>query len=113
MKLIRMYYSTIDGVNIHKACETIEEARSWAMTWVGEHPEIGSYYAISGDGIGKVMVDDCSIRDIFPENAVYVFIVHTLDSHEHIGPFGSHRAAYNWAYDRGYSFSIEAQRVDK
>ena len=35
--------------------------------WVGAHPEIGSTYAVSGDGVGKVTCQGVSLSELFPE----------------------------------------------
>ena len=113
VKKITVIYDSIDGYHEERGCETIEGARAWAMHWVGECPELGRYYAVSADGIGKITVHGVTVRDIFPENAEYIFTVHTLDSHEHWGPFGSYRAAYSYAYDRKATFQIQVQRIDQ
>lgn len=115
VKQISIIYTSIDGVNKVRHCETIAGARAWAMYWVGECPELGLYYAVSADGVGKVTVSGLTIHDLFPEHAEYVFTVHTLDSHEHFGPFGSYSAAFNFIYDkdRHATYQIEVQRVDK
>jgi hypothetical protein len=33
---------------------------------VGDHPEMGTRYAISGDGIGKITVENSTLTDLFP-----------------------------------------------
>lgn len=113
VKQISIIYESIDGCNKVRHCETLAGARAWAMYWVGECPDLGSYYAVSADGIGKVMVNGCSIHDIFPPTAKYIFTIHTLDSHEHYGPFGSYKAAFDYAYNHCSSWQIEVQRLDK
>jgi len=92
------------------------------MHWVGECPDLGLYYAVSSDGVGKVEVSgsytenfrvyQVYIRDLFPEDAEYVFTVHTLDSHEHFGPFGTYSAAWRFAHDKGNTFQVQVQRVN-
>jgi hypothetical protein len=109
--MISVHYESIDGYYEARTCETIDGARAWAMHWVGQHPTLGMAYAVSDDGVGKVTVHGCNIRDVFPEGAEYVFTLHTLDSHEHFGPFGSYKAAWNYGYDRRNTFQIQVQRV--
>lgn len=113
VRQISIIYQSIDGYNKVRHCETLGGARAWAMYWVGECPDLGLYYAVSADGIGKITVHGATIRDIFPENAEYVFTVHTLDSHEHWGPFGTYQAAYSHAYDKKATFQIQVQRIDQ
>lgn len=68
MSFVQVSYYSIDGVQKHENFHTIEEARAFAQKWVGEHPEIGRGYAISGDGIGKVTVRGCSLYELFGLN---------------------------------------------
>jgi len=110
---IDLHYTTVDGYYESRSFETIEGARSWAMHWVGQCPELGMAYAVSGDGVGKIQCYGCTVRDLFPDDAEYVFTLHTLDSHEHIGPFGSYKAAWNYGYEHRYSFMIQVQRIDQ
>ena len=63
---IMVTYTAIDGTREDDAFDTIEEASTWARTWIGNHPEIGSTYAVSADGIGKIEVMGCEIADLFP-----------------------------------------------
>jgi len=110
--VITIHYESIDGVHKFRHCETIDGARAWAMWWVGQYPEVGRYYAVSSDGVSKVTVSGCYIQDVFPENAQYVFTIHTLDSHEHFGPFGTYSAAWRFAHDKGNTFQVQVQRID-
>lgn len=64
---IKVRYSSIDRYSESRRFKTLAGARKYAAKWVGEHPEIGSYYAVSGDGVGKIEVSgDASLKDIFP-----------------------------------------------
>jgi hypothetical protein len=110
---ITVHYTTVDNYYESRSFETIEGARAWAMHWVGQCPELGMVYAISSDGVGKIQCYGCTVRDLFPEDAEYVFTIHTLDSHDHFGPFGSYKAAFNWGYEHRHTFMIQVQRVDK
>ena len=59
-------YSSIDGYSKTGRFVTLKGARDFARKWVGEHPEIGSTYAVSADGVGKVTVTGCAVADLFP-----------------------------------------------
>jgi hypothetical protein len=63
---ITVYYTSIDGCRQKKIYKNLQKARAWAQYWIGEHPEIGSHYAVSGDGVGKITVDGASLYDLFP-----------------------------------------------
>jgi len=64
---IRVVYSSIDHCRKVRSFKTLTGARKFAQLWVGQHPTIGSCYAVSDDGVGKVTVDGCTLRDLFPE----------------------------------------------
>jgi hypothetical protein len=64
---ITIRFSSLDGWRQTRKFKTLRGARAYAQKWVGEHPEIGSSYAVSGDGIGKVTVVGCTLAQLFPE----------------------------------------------
>jgi len=64
--MIAIRYRTVDGANVRRTFQTINGARRFAHKWVGAHPEIGTRYAISGDGVGKITCEGCSLDDLFP-----------------------------------------------
>jgi len=64
---ITVRYSSIDHYHKSRSFKTLEGARKFAHHWVGEGPEIGIGYAVSGDGIGKITVSGCSLYDLFPK----------------------------------------------
>ena len=33
---------------------------------IGRHPELGGHYAVSGDGVGKITCDGCTLAELFP-----------------------------------------------
>lgn len=55
-----------DGRSTSRFFKTLARARRYAQERVGETPEIGSYYAVSGDGVGKITCDGCTLIDLFP-----------------------------------------------
>lgn len=66
---ISVSYASVDGYRTARRFKTIGGARRFAHEFVGEHPEMGSFYAVSGDGVGKVTVQGCTIADLFPMGA--------------------------------------------
>lgn len=60
-------YTSIDGYRDTRKFKTLKNAQAFAHERVGPHPELGWTYAISGDGIGKVQVTGCTLRDLFPD----------------------------------------------
>ena len=59
-------YSSCDGYSERRKFKTLKGAQKFAHRWIGEHPEIGSCYAVSGEGVGKITVQGCSLRELFP-----------------------------------------------
>jgi hypothetical protein len=64
---ITVYYESIDGVSKRKTFSDLEKARKYAIQRVGKYPEIGHSYAVSGDGIGKIMVDGVTLKELFDD----------------------------------------------
>lgn len=64
--MITVIYTAVDRVRIRRNYKTLDGARKFAAYYVGEHPEIGSNYAMAGDGIGKVRVMGATLSDLFP-----------------------------------------------
>src|SRR5262249_17319420 len=46
---IHVTYDSIDGHCETRVFKTLRGARKFAQKWVGEHPDLGSYYAVSYD----------------------------------------------------------------
>jgi hypothetical protein len=68
---IRVQYSSIDGYRETKVFKTLAGAQRYAHKYVGAHPEIGSSYAISGDGVGKIMVEGVTEAELFPDSTAF------------------------------------------
>ena len=65
---IKVHYSSVDRFSQSRTFKTLEGAQRFAQKWVGRTPELGMWYAVSGDGIGKItVVGDATLRDLFPE----------------------------------------------
>lgn len=67
LPLIKLYFSTIDNCRSVKVFKTLAGAQKAAWDRVGKHPEIGSNYAVSGDGVVKVTVAGATLKELFPE----------------------------------------------
>lgn len=65
--VITVRYSSIDRYRTRRTFKTLEGARKFAVHYVGEHPEMGSTYAVSDDGVGKIEVEGCTLRELFKE----------------------------------------------
>lgn len=63
---ITVYYESLDRCSKTRKFKTLAGAQRFAQKWVGKHPEIGTTYAVSGDGIGKITVVGASLADLFP-----------------------------------------------
>jgi hypothetical protein len=64
--LITVWYSSIDGCREVRKFKTFAGACRYASRMVGEYPTVGRGYAVSDDGIGKVEVRGCTLREMFP-----------------------------------------------
>ena len=64
---IRVEYTAVDAARETKTFNDLDEARAFANGWIGKHPEIGSDYAVSGDGVGKITAN-VPMSDLFPED---------------------------------------------
>lgn len=64
--MIKLYFSSVDGCRWVKQFKTLDGARRAALKQIGP-PEVGSTYAVSGDGVCKVQVAGATIRELFPQ----------------------------------------------
>jgi hypothetical protein len=64
---IKIGYRAVDGFRKTSTFKTLAGARRYAHRMIGEAPSIGSGYAVSDDGIGRVMVTGCSLAELFPK----------------------------------------------
>jgi len=63
---VQVSYYSIDNYEEHHNFNTIEEARTYAHSWIGKAPSLGRGYAVSDDGVGKITVRGCSLQELFP-----------------------------------------------
>lgn len=62
---MKITYQSCDGARKTRTFKTLAGARKFAQEWVGKNPEMGSRYAISGDGIGKITAEGVELRALF------------------------------------------------
>ena len=68
--MIKLYFETLDGVRKTKSFNTLAGARKTTWNWVGKDAEIGSYYAVSGDGVVKVTIlQGCTLAELFSDGS--------------------------------------------
>lgn len=65
-RVIKVVYDSIDGVHKEETFPTLEEAQEYAWKWVGRYPGLGSFYAVSDDGVARIMVRGATLRELFP-----------------------------------------------
>ena len=63
---VQITYYSIDNYQESHNFDTIEAAQEYSHSWIGEAPTFGRGYAISDDGIGKIVVRGCSLQELFP-----------------------------------------------
>lgn len=67
--MIKIIYSSIDGFRKARSFKSLKGAQAFAHRYVGPHPDRGSSYAVSDDGIGKIVIgygSGISLADLFP-----------------------------------------------
>jgi hypothetical protein len=63
--VIKVKYSSVDGGRSSRPFKSLKGARKFAQRMIGKNPEMGSTYAVSGDGIGKIQVEGCALAELF------------------------------------------------
>ena len=67
-KNITVYFSTSDGYRETRKFKTLFGARRYAQSKIGETPEVGSYYAVSGYGDAKIEASGATMKELFPRS---------------------------------------------
>ncbi len=62
-------YLACDRTRMNRRFKTLKGAQRFAQERVGEAPEIGGWYAVSFDGIGRVTVEGATLEELFPKVA--------------------------------------------
>lgn len=63
---ITVRYRSLDGYSKSSKFKTLAGAQKFAHKWVGAHPDIGGFYAVSNDGMGRITVAGCTLAELFP-----------------------------------------------
>ena len=63
---ITVYYRSVDRFSQSRTFKTLAGAQKYAAKWVGETPDMGLGYAVSFDGVGRIMVKGAPLADLFP-----------------------------------------------
>jgi len=66
---ISVTYESIDHCRKTRKFKTLKGAQAFAQKYVGKHPEMGSFYAVSGDGVGKITAHGVNLTDLFQSEA--------------------------------------------
>jgi hypothetical protein len=67
--MIKLRFTTLDGIRKTKSFKTLAGARKAAQGWVGADAEIGMSYAVSADGVVKVTAEGCSLQELFSDGS--------------------------------------------
>ena len=115
--MITVRYSSIDRFSESRKFKTLTGARAYAQKWVGEHPDLGSGYAISGDGVGKITVSGVSLAELFgvakdPDDRSGDFAIFRVSYHEDYGTNTMLVARWSDEYDAIMSLDALSQSDD-
>lgn len=68
--MIKLTFSTIDGLNERKQFKLLAGARKYAQSKLGKYVDISSMgYAVGADGVSKIhRVSGCSLEDLFEDS---------------------------------------------
>lgn len=64
---VTVHYEAIDGFRETKTFGCLGKARAYAQHWIGETPSIGTGYAVSDDGVGKITAEGVRVSALFPK----------------------------------------------
>jgi hypothetical protein len=66
---ITVRYRSLDRYSKSAKFKTLAGAQRFAAKWVGATPDVSEMfgYAVSGDGMGKVTWEGCTVRELFPQ----------------------------------------------
>ena len=69
--MIKLTFSTIDGLNERKQFKLLAGARKYAQAKLGRYVDIsGLGYAVGADGVSKIhRVSGCTLEDLFAEDS--------------------------------------------
>lgn len=64
---ISILYQASDGFRMNRDYKTLKGAQKFAHDYVGKTPCDGGHSATSDDGVGRMVFDGCTFRELFPE----------------------------------------------
>lgn len=69
--MILFCYTSIDGAERREAFFSLDAARERAQYWMGKHPTLGTFYAVTDDGIGRLEITggEATLQDLFPDSS--------------------------------------------
>ena len=66
--MIKLRFTTLDGVKKTKTFKTLKGARKATWDWVGKDADLGGYYAVSADGVVIVTIEcGCTLAELFSD----------------------------------------------
>jgi len=65
---ITVFLRSVDGFSKSRKFKTLDGARKFAQAYAGKTPELGGGYAISADGVCRIMVSGAKLSELFPES---------------------------------------------
>jgi hypothetical protein len=66
---ITVRYEAVDHFSKERTFKTLKGAQRFAQKWIGETPELSSWYAVSSDGVGKITCSGTTLAALFPKVA--------------------------------------------
>lgn len=110
--MITVHYSSIDHFHKRRTFKTLAGAHKFAVNYVGENPDMGSSYAVSFDGIGKITVEGCSLEELFygKKAAAGPYEVWSYHVNEYAGSSRNYR---DGAFATLAEANAEAERLDE
>jgi len=61
---MKIFYESIDGYTEAKEFTDIIKAKEYAKECVGSYYNIGFFYAISNDGVGKITCEGITLKEL-------------------------------------------------
>jgi hypothetical protein len=93
---MKVTYQSCDGARKTNTFKTLHADRKFAQEWVGKNPEMGSNYAISGDGVGKITAQGVELRALFGDPPVPVDVKRCTCSAEQLDLVGCDCGFETW-----------------
>ncbi len=113
---IKLRYSSIDGVRKTFRFQSLAGARAKALSLLGPNADLGSYYAVSPDGVGKVEVTGCALAELFsdpkaPAKPDYFTVSCDDGNYPHSGPAYAYEAQAQASLNQSSDEEIASYRL--